>query len=377
MKKITIIFFILTLFCSKNYEEELKEIDKKAKEAIVKQNKEKIVSLLEELEELEQEYVKEKITQLNTLNEKKSIYHLTSSKKLFFFSKDDILHVYFKNQILNLNKQIPEQIFSSFSGNFILLTYKDKQNCYNEFYNFIINKEEKDLKWNFNKNYDFQDSCFPKVITDTGKIYYLKDQEIWERTVEKEVKSISQNQLNKIFKKNSHKLFLFSLPEKGIWIFYGNFGYYDLYYYNEKILKLLIKGVATPKIFYVVDELFKEDTSMNYYYFVVTGGVGEYTYTGFLLPDQIWKSFNIPYRKDYVYIMKQNHFLFSEDEFLNLYNVTTNKEIKLPIKVTSFFAYDGSLILLMDKKLLIRKEPFDSLEKKIFSLKEDLYYNIR
>lgn len=377
MKKITVIFLILTLFCSKNYEEKFQEIEKKGKEAIAKQDKEEIVSLLEELEELEQEYVKGKVLQLNTLNEKKSIYHLTPSKKLFFFSKEDLLHVYFKNQIINLNKKIPEQILSSFSGNFILLIYKSKENCDNEFYSFFINNSEKDIKWDFNKKFEFQDSCFPKVVTDTGKIYYLKNQEVWEKSLEKEMVSISQNQLGKIFKKNSHKLYLFPLPEKGIWLFYGNFGYYDLYYYNEKTLKLLIKGVATPKIFFVVDELFKEDTSMNYYYFVVTGAAGEYTYTGFLLPDQIWKSFNLPYREDYVYIINQNHFLFSEDEFLSLYNITTNKEIKLPIKVSYFFIYDGSLILLMDKKLLIRKEPFDSLEKKIFTLKEDFYYNIR
>ncbi|MFN3605046.1 MAG: hypothetical protein ACK4UJ_10080 [Leptonema sp. (in: bacteria)] len=372
------VLFAFFFFCSENFQDQIDKLEKEANLALTKQDKKKIIQIIEKLEDLELKYTKGKITQLNSIEEKKTLYYLTPSKKILFFSKEGSFYVLYKNQMNKINFKIPEEIISSFSGNYLVFVYKEKEICKNDFYNFNIqsidnNKFIPEIK----KIFEFKDDCLQKVITDNGRVFFLKNGMIYEKTSDTEALIIKKDQWKPIFKKNPHQIYLFPVPDLGFWIFYGNFGYYDLYYYNEKTLKQIFKGIATPKIFYAIQDLFGEDVFMEHYYFVVSGGVGEYSYTGFQLPDQIWKSINAPYRDDYIFIIHQNQFLFAEDGFLNLYNISTNKEVKLPIKVDSFNVYDGNIILLLNGKVFIRKEPFDAIEKKIFALKEDLYYNIR
>ncbi len=377
MNKFNFFFFFVFSFCSVDYETEFLKLEKKAKESISKQDKKKIIKVIEDLEKLETEYTKEKILQLSTLKDIRSFFYLVPSKKLFFFSKDNSLYLLYKNTILELEKKVPDFMISSYSGNYLLFIYKENETCNNEFYQLKINHVNKNFSLEINKVFEFQDKCFPKVITDTGKIFFSYEGEIYEKTKTQEMLVLNRNSFKTIFKKNSHKIYLYPLPNQGFWLFYGNFGYYDLYHYNESKIKQILKGATIPKVFFTIQDLFTEDSSADHYYFVLTGGAGEYSYMGFQLPDQVWKSFNIPYREDYIYIMNQKQFLFSEDEYLNLYNITTNKEIRLPIKVNTFDIFNGNLILISNHQIFIRKEPFDNLEKKIFALKEDLYFNIR
>jgi hypothetical protein len=99
--------------------------------------------------------------------------------------------------------------------------------------------------------------------------------------------------------------------------------------------------------------------------------------TGFQLPDTLWKSFNVKFNDRYVYIKKQNLFLLRKEDNLFFLNPETDKEIQIPIKSKDYYVYDGSLILLKEDGLFVRKEPFNNLEKKMFVLKEELLYNIR
>lgn len=377
IKNFTLFSILIFLCCSVDYEAKFSKLEKKAKEAISKQDKEDIVEIIEDLEELESEYTKEKIIQLNTLKDINSFFYLVPSKKIFFFSKDNSLYILYQNTILEFQKNIPSNMISSYSGNYLLLVYKEKETCNNEFYQLKISLNNKNFDLKTDKIFEFKDLCYSKVITDTGKIFFFKEGEIYQKTNTQEKLALNKGSFKTIFKKNIHKMYLYPIPHQGFWLFYGNFGYYDLYYYNENSIKLILKGATIPKIFFVVKELFIEDPSLEHYYFVLTGGVGQYSFMGFQLPDQIWKSFNIPYREDYVYIINQNQFLFSEDEYLNLYNISTNKEVRLPIKINMFDIFNGNLILLSNNQIFIRKEPFDNLEKKIFALKEDLYFNIR
>ena len=79
MKKY-ITFFLLILFitCSKNIEEEFERLELKAKDAIQKQDLNKIVDILEDLEALEKQETEKKIIKLDNIR-KNSIYFLTPS----------------------------------------------------------------------------------------------------------------------------------------------------------------------------------------------------------------------------------------------------------------------------------------------------------
>lgn len=376
------IFFFLSFFwiitCSVNVEKELNKLEKKAKVAIVNNDINKIADILEELDELEQIESEKKIQILDKTNHSEELFFLTPSRKVFIFIKNQKINVYYKSMLINTDINKPQDIFSSYNGRYWLFRYKNEANnnvCMNRFYE-LQNLDNMD-KIEFQLKYEYNSECNVVVITDTGNIYEVMNQGIYIRQNNVSVLILAQDKFKKIFKKNVHKFYLVPIPFKGFWIFYGNSGYYDLYYFDEKILKLIYKGAAIPKVFTVTEELFQSYVIPEEYYLVFTGGAGEYTFTGFQLPDETWKSFNVEYKKNYVYIKKQNVFLFLEKENLYILNPETDKTIQLPIKIKNFFVYDDSLILLKDNGLFVRKEPFSNIEKKIFVLKEELLYNIR
>ncbi|GIX42328.1 MAG: hypothetical protein KatS3mg129_2061 [Leptospiraceae bacterium] len=369
-------YFLFTTNCSKNLEEKYLELEQRAKEAILKMDYEEIANVLEELNELEKEETEKKIHILDKSNYNNSIYYLTPSKNYFLFSKKDTIHIYYNNQIFYTEIKNPSELFSSFSGKYWVFRYiENNENCRNVFYR--LNEDSDKSKLEFTKLFEYNNNCNKLIITDQGNIYEESENNIYLIQENIKVLKLKSNQFKQLFKKNPHFIYFYPIPYKGFWIFYGNAGYYDLYYYDEKQLYLLFKGVATPRIYYTTEDLFKEDVSPENYYFVFTGAAAQYTLTGFILPDKTWKSFNIEYNDKYVYIINQNVFLYKHDENLYILNPETEKEIQLPIKVKDFFVYKDSLILLTDKGLYVRKEPFSNLEKKIFVLKEELLYNIR
>ncbi len=376
MKKY-ITFFLLILFitCSKNIEEEFERLELKAKDAIQKQDLNKIVDILEDLEELEKQETEKKIIQLDNVR-KNSIYYLTPSKKFFLFSKEEMIYLYYKDKIVSTSLSKPHEIFSSFSGMYYIFRYKtNDKTCRDQVYRLDIDAKQEDftfvlLEENIN-------NCNNVVITDLGNLYIEINQEVYLINKTNKILKIASAQLRKIFKKNPHIIHFVPLPDKGFWIFYGNAGYYDLYYYDEKRLRFLQKSIAKPKVYYATEDLFVEDKAPEYYYLVFMGAAGQYTLTGFQLPDTLWKSFNVKFNDRYVYIKKQNLFLLRKEDNLFFLNPETDKEIQIPIKSKDYYVYDGSLILLKEDGLFVRKEPFNNLEKKMFVLKEELLYNIR
>ena len=376
MKKY-ITFFLLILFitCSKNIEEEFERLELKAKDAIQKQDLNKIVDILEDLEELEKQETEKKIIQLDNIR-KNSIYYLTPSKKFFLFSKEEMIYLYYKDKIVSTSLSKPHEIFSSFSGMYYIFRYKtNDKTCRDQVYRLDIDAKQEDftfvlLEENIN-------NCNNVVITDLGNLYIEINQEVYLINKTNKILKIASAQLRKIFKKNPYTIHFVPLPDKGFWIFYGNAGYYDLYYYDEKRLRFLQKSIAKPKVYYATEDLFVEDKAPEYYYLVFMGAAGQYTLTGFQLPDTLWKSFNVKFNDRYVYIKKQNLFLLRKEDNLFFLNPETDKEIQIPIKLKDYYVYDGSLILLKEDGLFVRKEPFNNLEKKMFVLKEELLYNIR
>jgi len=371
------IFFLLIFFitCSKNIEEEFERLEHKAKDAIQKQDLNKIVEILEDLEALEKQETEKKIIKLDDIR-KNSIYYLTPSKKFFLFSKEEKIYLYYKDKIVSSSLSKPDQIFSSYSGMYYVFRYKnDIKTCRDQVYQLDIDVEKKNFTFVFleeNINH-----CNNVVLTDLGNLYIEINHDVYLINNSNKILKIASTQLRKIFKKNSHIIHFVPLPDKGFWIFYGNAGYYDLYYYDERSLRLLQKNIAKPTVYYAVDELFLEDITPEQQYFVFMGSAGQYTLTGFQLPDTLWKSFNIRFNDKYVYIKKQNLFLFRKDDNLFFLNPETDKEIQIPIKIIDYYVYDDSLILLKEDGLFVRKEPFNNLEKKMFVLKEELLYNIR
>jgi hypothetical protein len=376
MKKY-ITFFLLILFitCSKNIEEEFERLELKAKDAIQKQDLKKIVDILEDLEALEKQETEKKIIQLDNIR-KNSIYYLTPSKKFFLFSKEEMIYLYYKDKIVSTSLSKPHEIFSSFSGMYYIFRYKtNDKTCRDQVYRLDIDAKQKDftfvlLEENIN-------NCNNVVITDLGNLYIEINQEVYLINKTNKILKIASAQLRKIFKKNPYTIHFVPLPDKGFWIFYGNAGYYDLYYYDEKGLRFLQKSIAKPTVYYATEDLFVEDKAPEHYYFVFMGAAGQYTLTGFQLPDTLWKSFNVKFNDRYVYIKKQNLFLLRKEDNLFFLNPETDKEIQIPIKSKDYYVYDGSLILLKEDGLFVRKEPFNNLEKKMFVLKEELLYNIR
>ena len=376
MKKY-ITFFLLILFitCSKNIEEEFERLELKAKDAIQKQDLKKIVDILEDLEALEKQETEKKIIQLDNIR-KNSIYYLTPSKKFFLFSKEEMIYLYYKDKIVSTSLSKPHEIFSSFSGMYYIFRYKtNDKTCRDQVYRLDIDAKQKDftfvlLEENIN-------NCNNVVITDLGNLYIEINQEVYLINKTNKILKIASAQLRKIFKKNPYTIHFVPLPDKGFWIFYGNAGYYDLYYYDEKGLRFLQKSIAKPTVYYATEDLFVEDKAPEHYYFVFMGAAGQYTLTGFQLPDTLWKSFNVKFNDRYVYIKKQNLFLLRKEDNLFFLNPETDKEIQIPIKLKDYYVYDGSLILLKEDGLFVRKEPFNNLEKKMFVLKEELLYNIR
>jgi hypothetical protein len=376
MKKY-IIFFLLILFitCSKNIEEEFERLELKAKDAIQKQDLNKIVDILEDLEALEKQETEKKIIQLDNIR-KNSIYYLTPSKKFFLFSKEEMIYLYYKDKIVSTSLSKPHEIFSSYSGMYYIFRYKtNDKTCRDQVYRLDIDAKQEDftfvlLEENIN-------NCNNVVITDLGNLYIEINQEVYLINKTNKILKIASAQLRKIFKKNPHTIHFVPLPDKGFWIFYGNAGYYDLYYYDEKGLRFLQKNIAKPTVYYATEDLFVEDKAPEHYYFVFMGAAGQYTLTGFQLPDTLWKSFNVKFNDRYVYIKKQNLFLLRKEDNLFFLNPETDKEIQIPIKSKDYYVYDGSLILLKEDGLFVRKEPFNNLEKKMFVLKEELLYNIR
>lgn len=379
MNKIILSIFLLIfllLFCSKNLEEEYNNLELEAKEALLKQDNKKIIEILEELNDIEKEETEKKIHMLDKTNSQDSIYYLSPSRNLFLFSKKDKINLYYKGNLIQTDLKKPDEIFSSFSGNFWIFRYKEnKENCNDQFYRIDFKTNLSQIE--FTKIYDYITTCSNIVLTDSGKIYEEKNGNIYLIDNKQKQVKIIFNQFIKLFKKNPHRIFLVSLPKKGFWIFFGNAGYYDLYYYDETSLRLIFRGVAQPKVYNVIEKLFEEDKTQENYYLVFTGAAGQYTLTGFILPDTIWKSFNIDYNDKYVYIKDQNVFLYRDEENLYILNPDNDKEIQLPIKIKDFFVFSDSLILLTEYGLYVRKEPFSNLEKKIFVLKEELLYNIR
>jgi len=361
MKKY-ITFFLLILFitCSKNIEEEFERLELKAKDAIQKQDLNKIVDILEDLEELEKQETEKKIIQLDNIR-KNSIYYLTPSKKFFLFSKEEMIYLYYKDKIVSTSLSKPYEIFSSFSGIYYIFRYKtNDKTCRDQVYRLDIDAKQEDftfvlLEENIN-------NCNNVVITDLGNLYIEINQEVYLINKTNKILKIASAQLRKIFKKNPHTIHFVPLPDKGFWIFYGNAGYYDLYYYDEKRLRFLQKSIAKPKVYYATEDLFVEDKAPEHYYFVFMGAAGQYTLTGFQLPDTLWKSFNVKFNDRYVYIKKQNLFLLRKEDNLFFLNPETDKEIQIPIKLKDYYVYDGSLILLKEDGLFVRKEPFNNLE---------------
>ncbi len=376
MKKY-IIFFLLILFitCSKNIEEEFERLEHKAKNAIQKQDLNKIAEILEDLEALEKQETEKKIIKLDDVR-KNSIYYLTPSKKFFLFSKEEKIYLYYKDKIVSSSLSKPDEIYSSYSGMYYIFRYKnDAKTCRDQVYRLDIDAKQEDftfvlLEENIN-------NCNNVVLTDLGNLYIEINHDVYLINKTNKILKIASTQLRKIFKKNPHRITFVPLPDKGFWIFYGNAGYYDLYYYDEKGLRFLQKSIAKPMVYFTTEELFVEDKAPEHYYFVFMGSAGQYTLTGFQLPDTLWKSFNIRFNDRYVYIRKQNLFLLRKDDNLFFLNPETDKEIQIPIKIMDYYVYDGSLILLKEDGLFVRKEPFNHLEKKMFVLKEELLYNIR
>lgn len=348
-------------------------LEEKAKNAILQQDQKKIAKILEKLKELQKKELEGKIQEIEKFSESQSLFtFLSPSRRVFLFGKEDQIQIFFYGKIFPTDVKVPDEVFSSFSGEFWIFRYKQNHICQDVFYSLKISKERSE----FQQIKEFAGVCNPIVITDTGNIYELKDQkEVWNKITS--TVALRSNQFPKLFKKNSSYMYFFPVPEKGFWIFYGNIGYYELFYFNEKSLRLVYKGIALPKVYYAIYELFQEHTSSENYYFVFTGGAGQYSLTGFRLPDELWKSFNVEYKENYVYITNQDYFLYSDEDSLYLLNPKTSKEIQLPIYLNDYFVYDNYLIFLTHQGLYLRKEPFSNLERKIFLLKEELLYSIR
>ncbi len=371
-----LVFSFLCYNCSQSVEEEFQKIESKSKEALLNKDKKKIVKFLENLEALEQRETKDKISQIAKIeNQNIKLYYLNPSLNYFIFYDDNKINFFYNNKIYDYKIPRPNEIISSYYGKYVLFRYKDSS-CKNIFMKAIPNE---DNKIQFTTLREFFDSCEPLVITDTSKIFFYNSNGIYEKNINELSNTlvIPINQIKKRFKKNQPRVIFYPIPDKGFWFFYGLAGYYDIYYYDEKVLKLIYQGAASPKVFYAISELFSGDGSAENIYFVYTGASAQYSFTGFQLPDQLLKSFNIPVKKNYTYIAKQNQFLYLEENNLYLFNPVTLKEIHLPIYAEEYFIFRDSLIFIFKENIYQRKEGFSNLEKKIFALREELIYNLR
>ena len=336
--------------------------------------------------------IQELINQTNesnslTLSEKKA-------DRVFAVSLDHTAFAWYENgkltyRTLGIVKEVglpqkPDQIILSYSGKTALAEYRNRPGsegqCSYDLIQIIQGQVQPDI---------LQTDCENQpALTDTGDIVYFSDGKhlfMKETTEGKKAMVAASGAFKEKFKKVQNRFHITSLPSGSIWIFFGEAGYYNLYYYTGTGRPdLIMEGVASPRLFGSVprdflqgdgseqlqaESLFSGDPAVFFY----TGAAGNYKLQMMNLPDKKGPEFNVGIRDDMYYVAEKEQFLLERKGFLSFMDPSTRKYTQLPLEVQRIFVYsEGVAYVDPEGKLLLRSRGFSDFEKNLYRLKEEV-----
>ncbi|MBI41022.1 MAG: hypothetical protein CMF59_15590 [Leptospiraceae bacterium] len=280
--------------------------------------------------------------------------------------------------------QKPDQIILSYSGKTALAEYR--------------NRPGSEGKCSYDLIQIMQGNVLPDILetdcenqpalTDTGdKIYFSDGKHLFLKDVQEDKTAmvVPRGAFKEKFKKVQNRFHLVSLPSGSIWIFYGEAGYYNLYYYTGTGRpELFIEGVASPRLFGSVprdflqkdeneqlqaESLFSGDPAV----FMYTGAAGNYKLQMVNLPNRKGPEYNVGIRDDLFYVAEREEFLLERKNYLSFLNPSSRKYTQLPLEVKRIFVYsEGVAYVDPDGKLLLRSRGFSDFEKNLHRLKEEV-----
>ena len=280
--------------------------------------------------------------------------------------------------------QKPDQIILSYSGKTALAEYRNRPGsegkCSYDLIQIMQGNVQPDI---------LETDCENQpALTDTGdKIYFSDGKHLYLRDIleAKTAMVVPRGAFKEKFKKVQNRFHLVSLPSGSIWIFYGEAGYYNLYYYTGPGRPdLFIEGVASPKLFGSVprdflqndeneqlqaESLFSGDPAV----FMYTGAAGNYKLQMVNLPNRKGPEYDVGIRDDLFYVTEKEEFLLVRKNYLSFLNPSSRKYTQLPLEVKRIFVYsEGVAYVDPEGKLLLRSRGFSDFEKNLHRLKEEV-----
>ncbi|MEQ8351371.1 MAG: hypothetical protein RH862_07800 [Leptospiraceae bacterium] len=280
--------------------------------------------------------------------------------------------------------QKPDQIILSYSGKTALAEYRNRAGsegkCSYDLIQLIQGSIKPDILVTDCENQPALTDTGDRVYFSDGKHLFLKDV-----TDDKTAMVVPRGAFKEKFKKVKNRFHLVGLPSGSIWIFYGEAGYYNLYYYTGTGRpELFIEGVASPRLFGSVprnflegdgneqlqaESLFSGDPAV----FMYTGAAGNYKLQMVNLPNQKGPEYDVGVRDDLFYVAEKEEFLLQRKDYLSFLNPTSRKYTQLPLEVKRIFVYsEGVAYVDLEGKLLLRSRGFSDFEKNLHRLKEEV-----
>ncbi|MCB1305577.1 MAG: hypothetical protein KDK37_14920 [Leptospiraceae bacterium] len=364
------------LQCSETPEETILRLQKQMQEGKYEQTETEILELEHEISDESSVVLSEKNT-----------------ARLYAVSLDHTAFTWYENgklfyRTLGITKELslpdaPVRLLLSYSGKTALAEYHDRPgsdgNCSYDYIHIIQGKVHPDILSTNCEN--------TPAITDTGdRIYYSDGKALYFKDTEKDGSALAApaSVFKEKFKKVENRFHIASLPNGAIWIFYGEAGYYNLYYYSGKGQPtVFMEGVASPILYGSVQRDFlKDDTEKinpeslfagDPAVFLYTGAAGNYKLQMIHLPDRKGPIFDVGIREDMFYVAEKEQFLLVRNDHLSYLNPTNRKYSRLPMEASRIFVYSEGIAYVNPKgKLLLRSRGFSNFEKKLFELKEEL-----
>lgn len=279
--------------------------------------------------------------------------------------------------------QRPNDLLLSYSGKVALAEYKNRPGsegkCSYDYIQIIQGSVKPDV---------LQTDCENRpAVTDNGdRIYFSDGKHLFMKDMadDRTAMVVARGAFKEKFKKVQNRFHLVSLPGSSIWIFYGEGGYYNLYYYTGTGRPdLIMEGAASPRLFGSVprdflasseeelqaESLFAGDPAV----FLYTGAAGNYKLQMIHLPNRKGPEYNVGIRDSMFYVAEREEFLVERNKYLSFLNPGSRKYTQLPLEVDRIFVYtEGVAYVDPDGRLLLRSRGFSDFEKNLHRLKEDL-----
>ena len=315
------------------------------------------------------------------------------SGRLYYFKDGN--KAYFD---IGVNKKIV-QLNPSWNGHYTVILVKGEKGCSAK----IASIREKRL-FSYQLPSLSEKGCNDTpVVTDDGTTYfYVKNRELKKLSLKsgkfKERKIYKFSLKNIKYKKINNRFVLHQVGHRNIAIFWGNAGYYRLYYYNGVTGKIKLH----PKVFssyrlYTVRKNWKskdkagepkqissakkrnaKKRKLGFYNasaYAYSGGAGKLRLHSLRFGDKlsVRTGFKTEMMTDLVFLKEQGAFLILKEERLYYWDPIDNNKQRLPLSAKKIYLFkDGLAYVDLFNRLYFRSTPFSDFEISLI----DLYYKI-